>query len=177
NINPVSGGCKMAWILCLRYFSGWSLMKNKAHLLAALLLAGFSGLLQAETLPPLKDGLSPKTVTEVWKGVDPSAEPLDIELIKEWKDGGVILRAVRYRIGIFKGRKSWMGALYGFPEGGKDLPAIVQIHGGGGMANHAFCVDNAKRGYATISLSWRGDPRYLKAYDLPEAAQTDWGGG
>jgi len=128
-----------------------------------------------ESLPPLKDGKSPQTVEEAWAGYDPSVEPLEVAVIKEWKKEGVVLRAVRYRIGVFKGQKSWMGALFGFPEGANDLPGIVQIHGGGGMASEQMCIDNAKRGYATVSLSWRADERYLTTYELPEEAQTDWG--
>ena len=140
-----------------------------------------AGLLQssvyahAESLQPLKNGEAPQTVDEAWAGYDPTVEPIEAEVIKEWKEDGVVLRAVRYCIGTFKGQKAWMGALYGFPEGGQHLPGLVQIHGGGGSANKGPCIDNAKRGYATISLSWRADPRYLKTYDLPEAAQTDWG--
>ncbi|MDF1853137.1 MAG: NPCBM/NEW2 domain-containing protein [Verrucomicrobiales bacterium] len=151
-------------------------MTQKLRSILATAVASFTLPLigQAESLPPLKDGKSPQTVEEAWAGFDPKAEPLDIEIIKEWEEDGVVIRAVRYRIGIFKGQKSWMGALYGFPKGAKDLPGIVQIHGGGGMANSQFCIDNAKRGYATISLSWRADERYLKVYELPETAQTDW---
>ncbi|EMI42002.1 NPCBM/NEW2 domain-containing protein [Rhodopirellula sp. SWK7] len=130
---------------------------------------------QIESLPPLKNRQSPQTVEEAWAGYDPQAESLDVEVIKEWEKERVVLRAVRYRIGIFKGQKYWMGALYCFPKGAMNLPAIVQIHGGGGIASEKMCVDNAKRGYATISLNWRADDRYLKTYDLPETAQTDWG--
>jgi pimeloyl-ACP methyl ester carboxylesterase len=130
---------------------------------------------QSETLPPLKDGLAPQTVEEAWAGYDPRAEPIEGEIIKEWEEEGTTLRAIRYCIGTFKGQKAWMGAIYGFPTGGKDLPAIVQIHGGGGKGSKDPCIDNAKRGYATLSLSWRGDERYLTENDLPESAQTDWG--
>jgi len=130
---------------------------------------------QAETLPPLKDGKSPQTLDEVWAGVDPNTEPLESEICKEWEEDGVILRAVRYCVGTFKGQNSWMAGYYGFPKGGKNLPGIVQIHGGGGYGKKEPCIQNAKRGYATISLSWRGDERYLKEGDLPESAQTDWG--
>jgi pimeloyl-ACP methyl ester carboxylesterase len=129
----------------------------------------------AETLPPLKDGASPQTVDEAWGDFDPRAEPLDVEIHKEWVEEGTVLRAVRYRIGVFKGQKAWMGGIYAFPEGGKDLPALVQIHGGGGMASKSACIDNAKRGYATLWVSWRADDRYLEREDLPAAAQTDWG--
>ncbi|CAA6692468.1 MULTISPECIES: NPCBM/NEW2 domain-containing protein [unclassified Lentimonas] len=151
------------------------------HVLRSVALATAFGLLSAsatvnaETLPPLKGGVSPQTVDEAWGDFDPRAEPLDVEVIKEWGEEGTVLRAVRYRIGVFKGQKAWMGGLYAFPEGGKDLPALVQIHGGGGMASKSACIDNAKRGYATLSVSWRADDRYLERENLPAAAQTDWG--
>lgn len=150
---------------------------NRKLLFIALLAGLVSSSLSAEkdSLPALKDGQSPQTIPEVWAGFDPRVEPVDTEVIKEWEEEGVVIRAVRYRIGIFKGEKAWMAALYAFPKGAKNLPAIVQIHGGGGMASKEKCMDNAKRGYATISLSWRGDPRYLKEFDLLESAQTDWG--
>lgn len=130
---------------------------------------------QPDSLPPLKNGKSPQTLDEVWAGYDPTVEPIEAEVCKEWHEDKTVLRAVRYRIGTFKGQKSWMGAIYGFPRGGNDLPALVQIHGGGGRASKSACIANAKRGYATISLNWRADDRYLKENDLPETAQTDWG--
>lgn len=152
-------------------------MKFKSCLLA---LVAFGGLtlpnsVQAESLPPLKDGKSPQTLDEVWSSYDPTVEPIEAEVFKEWEEDGTVVRAVRYCIGTFKGQKSWMGALFGFPKGEDQLPALVQIHGGGGAASKDACIANAKRGYATISLNWRADDRYLKEHDLPEAAQTDWG--
>ncbi len=129
----------------------------------------------AESLPPLKDGKSPQTVEAVWAGYDPTAEPLETQIIKEWKEDGVVIRAVRYCIGTFKGQKAWMAGLYTFPKSNDRLPAIIEIHGGGGRASKKACIAYAKRGYATISLSWRADERYLTDHGLPEAAQTDWG--
>lgn len=149
-------------------------MKRTSSLLLLLALS-FPLFVSAESLPPLIDGKSPQTVDEAWAGYDPTVEPLEIEICKQWEEEGVVLRAVRYCIGTFKGRKSWMGALYGFPKGEANLPGLVQIHGGGGMASKSPCIDNAKRGYATLSLSWRADDRYLERYDLPARAQTDWG--
>ena len=128
-----------------------------------------------ETLPPLKDGQSPQTIDEVWAGFDPTAEALDVEIHKAWEEDGTVFRAVRYRIGTFKGKPSWMSALYGFPKGGSQLPGLVQVHGGGGRAKKGECITHAKRGYATISLNWRGDQRYLSDENLPAEAQTDWG--
>ncbi|MBC8325077.1 MAG: NPCBM/NEW2 domain-containing protein [Verrucomicrobia subdivision 3 bacterium] len=152
-------------------------MKSISLIFTALILVSRTSLWAAgpDSLPPLKDGKSPQTLEEAWAGYDPTVEPIEAEICKEWEEEGVTLRAIRYCIGTFKGQKAWMGAIYGFPKGEKDLPAIVQIHGGGGSGMKEPCIENAKRGYATLSLSWRGDKRYLARHDLPQRAQTDWG--
>ena len=129
-----------------------------------------------ETLPPLKDGKAPQTLAEVWGDYDPEAEPMEVQTFKEWEEEGVVIRAVRYSIGTFKGRKAWMAGLYSFPKGAKDLPAVLQSHGGGGSASSRQCVEFGRRGYALFSLSWRVEPRYLANYELPPEAQTEWGG-
>jgi pimeloyl-ACP methyl ester carboxylesterase len=138
-----------------------------------LILTGPLTTLAQETLPPLKGGVAPKTVEQLWAGYDPRQEPLEVQITKEWKQDGVVLRVVRYRIGIFKGRKSMMMAIYGFPEGGTNLPGLVQIHGGGQSANINAVVTNAKRGYACISINWAGNP--LGGVDDYQGANTDWG--
>ena len=33
-------------------------------------------------------------------------------------------------IGVFKGKKAMMAAVYGYPAGGSELPGLLQIHGG-----------------------------------------------
>ena len=65
-----------------------------------------------DSLPRLKDNRSPQTIKEAWAGYDPRVEPIDAEVCKEWEEDGTVLRAVRYVIGTFKGRKAWMGAIY-----------------------------------------------------------------
>ena len=125
--------------------------------LLVLLLSLMCGQGKAEeSLPALKDGFVPSTVEEAWAGFDPRKEPLDVEVIKEWEEEGVVLKIIRYRIGMFKGEKSMMAAVYGYPKGAKNLPAIVQIHGGGQSAQDAFVLANAKNGYATVSIAWAG---------------------
>ena len=109
-----------------------------------------------ETLPPLKNGIAPRNFDELWAGYDPRAEALDVEVIKEWEDDGVVMRVLRYRIGVFKGQKAMMAGIYGFPKGGTKLPGLVQIHGGGQFADFNAVFTNAKRGYATISIAWAG---------------------
>ncbi len=126
----------------------------------------------------------------MWAGYDPRAEPLEIETLKEWEEDGIILRIVRYRIGMFKGQKAKMAAVYGFPKGGTKLPGLVQIHGGGQYADYRAIVTNAKRGYATISIAWAGrisapgynvNPEIVKLFwegkteDPKYKLTTDWG--
>ena len=129
-----------------------------------------------DTLPPLKEGRVPQTIDEIWTGFDPRREPLDTEILKVWEDGNVVCRIVRYRIGIFKGAKSWMAALYAFPKDGANLPGLIQIHGGGQSANLNAATTNARRGYACLSLNWGGNPLYDGNYKkLWETPGTDWG--
>lgn len=153
----------------------------------------FSGLCASpleDTLPPLIGDKAPSTVDELWKGFDPRAEPLAVEILKEWEEDGVVLRVLRYHIGIFKGRKARMAAIYGSPKGGKNLPGLVQIHGGGQYAHHNAILTNARRGYATISISWAGRisapdyqvcPAEVKLFwegkkdDPKYRVTTDWG--
>ena len=109
-----------------------------------------------ESLPPLRGGKAPQTFEQLWAGYDPQKEPLETDLLKQWEEDGVVLRVVRYRIGIFKGQSAMMAAVYGFPKGGTNLPGLVQIHGGGQFADYKAPLTNAKRGYATISIAWAG---------------------
>ena len=39
-----------------------------------------------ETFPPLEDGKAPQTFEALWGAFDPRAEPLDVEVLKEWED-------------------------------------------------------------------------------------------
>lgn len=143
-----------------------------------------------ETLPPLRNGVAPQTYDELWQGFDPRAESLDTEVLKEWEDDDVLLRVVRFRVGVFKGERAMLAAVYGFPKDGKKLPGLVQIHGGGQYADHKACLMNAKRGYATVSISWAGrisapayrvTPNEVKLFwdgktdDPNYRVTTDWG--
>jgi len=130
----------------------------------------------------------------MWTGFDPRAEPLDTEILKEWEEDGVVLKVLRYRIGIFKGQKSMMAAVYGYPkamsDAGSKIPGLVQIHGGGQYADYQAVLTNAKRGYATISIAWAGrisapdyrvSPHEVKLFwdnkkeDPHYKITTDWG--
>jgi acetyl esterase/lipase len=143
-----------------------------------------------ETLPPLVNGVAPQTHAELWANFDPRAEPLDVEVLHQWEEDGVVLQVLRYRVGIFKGEKAMVAAVYGYPKGGTNLPGLVNIHGGGQYANYKSCLANAKRGYATITIAWAGriaapnyriSPAEVKLFwdnqtDAPNyQITTDWG--
>lgn len=153
---------------------------------------GFSA--EPETLPPVEKGQAPGNLEQMYAGFDPRAEPLEVETLKEWEEEGVVLRIVRFRIGVFKGKIARLAAVYGFPKNikgtSKRLPGLVQIHGGGQYADYKACLLNAKRGYATVSIAWAGrisapdyrvSPAEVKLFwdgktdDPAYKITTDWG--
>ena len=131
--------------------------------------------LGAETLPPLKDGKVPQNLDELWGDFDPTKEPLDAEVTKEWEQDGIVCRVIRYRVGIFKGQPSTVAAFYAFPKGAKSLPGLMHIHGGGQSANLATVVTDAKRGYASLSLNWGGNKMTFADGKIYDGLNTDWG--
>ena len=130
--------------------------QRSGFIFSTLFLFHFLNAESQETLPKLLEKDIPQTHTEMWQGFDPRIEPLESEILKEWMEDGVILRVLRYRIGIFKGQKAWMAGVYGFPKGENNIPGLLQIHGGGQYADYKAPLSNAKRGYATLSIAWAG---------------------
>ena len=144
-------------------------MKNQfitsSIIIGFLVLTTCFGVQAADSLSPLKK--VPQNVTELWEGYDPRTEPLRTEVVREWKEDGVIVRYVRYFIGSFKGKPAWMAAFYAFPKGAKDLPGVLHMHGGGQRASLHLVKYHAKRGYAALSVNWGGRP--MEAAELGEA--------
>jgi len=97
------------------------------------------------------------TPAEVWEGYDPTEEPLDEEVLREWTEDGV-----RYRELYFTG-ETWEGhpvrayAMYAAPVGGQELPGVLHIHGGGQTVNPQWLSFWADRGYAAMSFNWGGE--------------------
>lgn len=120
----------------------------------------------------------PQTLDELWAGYPDfdQATPLDVEVLKAWEQDGLVCRVVRYQVGVFKGAPARVAAFYAFPKGGTNLPALLQMHGGGQSANLDGAIADAKRGYASLSINWGGNKlnfgRSKEGYDGP---QTDWG--
>ena len=127
----------------------------------------------ADTLPPLTESKLPHTISELYAGFDPDKEPLEVRIVKEYEQDGVVVRMLTYDIGTFKGVKSRMGAYYAFPKSRKGkLPAILQMHGGGQTARSETVIVMAKNGYAALAMNWGGNPMQDQG---PKDPGTDWG--
>ncbi len=141
--------------------------------LASLSLLDLHRLFAAEDVP--------QSVAELWADFDPRKDPIEVEVIREWKEDGGVFRHVRYLVGHFKGKPARMAAIYGFPEGAKEkLPAVMHIHGGGQRASLSEVKLLVVRGYAALSVNWGGHGTGKSPFNSPEGAQpgdpnTDWG--
>ncbi|MEZ6067411.1 MAG: dienelactone hydrolase family protein [Planctomycetaceae bacterium] len=126
------------------------------------------------------DATIPQSVADLWADFDPRQDPIQAEVIREWRDDGCVFRHVRYLIGTFKGQPARMAAIYGFPEGAQRLPAVMHIHGGGQRGSLPEVKLLARRGYAALSVNWGGDGDGKPPFNSPDAAEpgdpnTDWG--
>ncbi len=117
----------------------------------------------------------PQSAGQLWSGYDPLAEPLDVETVREWEDGGTSMRYLRYAVGELRGdrrkAKPRMAAYYGFPRGGAKLPAILHLHGGGQSAQKDYVKYWTTLGYAAMSINWGEKP-----VEGPDALNTEWDG-
>jgi hypothetical protein len=144
-------------------------------------LASSGALAAASRLPCEAAEPVPQSVAELWAGYDPRRDPLETELIREWKEDGGVYRHVRFLVGSFKGQPARMTAIYGFPERAQDrLPAVMHIHGGGQRGSLSEVKLLVGRGYAALSVNWGGSGTGKAPANSVEGAQpgdpnTDWG--
>jgi len=124
----------------------------------------------ANTFTPYKAGEVPQSVTGLWKDYDPRKEDLEVKVIKEWKDGGVVSRYVTFKVGTFRGTDARIAAYYSFPDNGKKNPAFVWSHGGGQRADRQRGLYFARQGFAVLDINWLGRPM-----EKDIAQNTDWG--
>ena len=144
--------------------------KNFAFVLAMIFMPNV--IVHAEVAPQS----IPQNVQELWadyEALDKST-PLEVEVLKEWEQDAIVCRIVRYQVGVFKDSPSRVAAFYAFPKGGTNLPALIQLHGGGQSASLNSVVTYAKRGYASVSLNWGGNAMNLGSENW-SGPQTDWG--
>jgi dienelactone hydrolase len=132
----------------------------------------WAGLFLAGSTAPLATATpSFATPEQLWAEYDPRALPIEGEVAKEEVVDGVVLRTIYYTSEVTDGFKVRVVAYYGFPVGGKNLPAVMHLHGGGQNAMAEYVKFFAKRGYACLSVNWGGRPLEGK----PENGRTDWG--
>jgi len=143
--------------------------------LLTIILAVCSTILLAEayakeTFTPYKAGGVPQNVMDLWKNYDAKSEPLDVQVVKEWKADGVVTRYLTFKVGTFKGADARIAAYYSFPDNSKKNAAFVWSHGGGQRAERGRGIYFAKQGFATVDINWLGRPME------PEIeVNTDWG--
>ena len=134
----------------------------------ALVMVG-TALKAADTFEPYKSDV-PESAVVLWEDYDPRHEPLDIEVVREWENEGVVTRYVTFTVGTFKGKKSRIAGYYCLPAGKTKLPAFVWAHGGGQRADRHRGEYFARQGYASIDINWLGRP-LEDGIDI----NTDWG--
>ena len=88
-----------------------------------------------ETFTPYENADEvPQNVTDLWKNYDAQIEPLDVQVVEEWKADGVVTRYITFKVGTFKGADARIAAYYSFPDNGEKNAAFVWSHGGGQRA-------------------------------------------
>ena len=96
------------------------------------------------------------TPQEVWRDFDPRRDPLEVELKRTWVDAGVQYREFYFTGETIDGQPVRVYAQYAAPEGGRALPAVLHIHGGGQTVNPSWLAFWTKRGYAAMTFNWGG---------------------
>ena len=116
----------------------------------------------------------PQTIEELWADFPArdKATPLETEILKTWEEKGVMMHLVRFTIGTFRGEKLKLAGFYAYPKGEKNLPALIQCHGGGQKASTGGPLSWALNGYATFCPNNGAQPWGADFKGLPN---TDYG--
>jgi dienelactone hydrolase len=113
-----------------------------------------------------------RCVQELFDDFDPRSEPLDVQVVREWEQDGIVFRYVTFHIATFKQQPARIAAFYGFPRQAEKLPGLLHMHGGGQRAFLDEVEFYAKRGYACLSINWGGREMERAQEGDPN---TDWG--
>lgn len=137
------------------------------QLLPKIILATlFCGL----SLTPMNLRAEAASPAELWKDYDPSKDPLNEEIIREWKEAGIQFKEIWFDGDESQGERTRIYGIYAAPVNGENLPGILHIHGGGQTANQDWCKYWAGRGYAILSINWGGEwPDRKKFTKYPES--------
>ncbi len=140
------------------------------HLVVIVAIATLTSADATATAP----GDLPRDARELWERVDAEHRdiPLETEVLKTWEDDGIVFNVVRFTVGVYRGRKAKLAGYYAYPKGGRDLPALVQVNGGGQKAGTHGPRKWATYGYACFNPNNGCQPWDKDARGLPN---TDWG--
>jgi dienelactone hydrolase len=118
----------------------------------------------------------PKTIDAMWKGYVESYDkhnPLEVKVHKTWEDQGIVVNWVQLTIGTFQGQKTIVCGHWAYPKGAKNLPAILNTHGGPQSGSERGAVGFAQLGYACFNPNQNENFKMGgRAAGLPN---TDWG--
>jgi dienelactone hydrolase len=109
-----------------------------------------------------------ETPEDLWRGFDPEALPLEVEVVRTWRVGDDEFEAVRFTGEEIAGKKVRVFGYRGAPSKGENFPGVLHIHGGGQTASREWVEYWVKRGYACVSFDFCG--RWEKRTDF-----TEWG--
>ncbi len=114
-----------------------------------------SSTLAAETLPLLEEGKVPMSVEELCAPFDPAKEPLEVTVVKDHEEDGIVVRRVTYVVGSFRWRSS--------------TPATRTASSGSGAARR--CVKKAEPG-SPAARSSRPGCRFTSSPTSTTASRT-----
>ncbi|HEG42885.1 MAG TPA: hypothetical protein ENH94_02440 [Phycisphaerales bacterium] len=173
------------------------MFRNRVVFVSVVLLLSVLNVACGGSITPQVDTDALARLEKLWKDYDPRKAPLKTDVFEEWDTDDMHLELVLYSLGKFEGRKKaskaiaytttttdmieseetrqvyWpeMAAYYGYPKGGKNLPAILHLHGGGQRASKSYVKYWVSLGYAAMSINWGG-----KVIEEEFTPNTDWDG-
>src|SRR5437870_222970 len=68
---------------------------------------------------------------DLWRGLDPRTDPLEITVEKSWDERDLHYEKFRFTAETVGAGKVRVLAMIGFPLGAKRAPALLHVHGGG----------------------------------------------
>lgn len=143
---------------------------------SVVLLAGLGGLISWQfcgaavwAQPADATTAAPRTPAEVWKGFDPRAEPVEMEVLRRWEQDGAKFTEF-YFTGMTApdGKKVRVYGIASAPTNATNLPGMLHIHGGGQTAYEPWLKFWNARGYAALTFNWGGHWENREKF-------TDWG--
>jgi dienelactone hydrolase len=108
------------------------------------------------------------TPEALWRGIDPTSEPLDAASIQKWSEGDIGFEKLRFTSETVDGVPTRIFAIQGASRSDKRQPGVLHIHGGGQTASLDWVRYWAKRGYVCVSFDFCGPWNGRKEF-------TDWG--